>query len=80
MNQFDVSHLLAMSSALAQPAWLEKDERFSLSGGVGFSSEAFALGVTGIVRIQGSLAGYGGFAYSPDRGLWAGRVGARVGW
>ena len=27
----------ALNSAMSQPAWLEKGERFSLSGGFGFS-------------------------------------------
>jgi hypothetical protein len=66
---------------LAQPVWLENRERFSVSGGLGFAQGgAVALGVTGVMRLGGSVAGFAGVAVSPDSGLWSGRVGGRVGW
>ena len=84
------NHALALSSALSQPAWLEKGERFSVSGGFGFgldgtSSTASAVGLTGIMRLTPTInpynaAGFAGVSYEPGLGMWGGRVGARVGW
>jgi hypothetical protein len=76
---FNVDRLTAISAAMAQPAWLERYERFSVTGGIGFADGSAAIGFTGIMRLNNNVAGYGGFAYEPH-GLWAGRVGARVGW
>jgi len=84
------NHQLALSSALSQPAWLERGERYSVSGGFGFgldgtSSTATAVGVTGIMRLTPTIypynaAGFAGVAYEPGLGMWGGRVGARLGW
>jgi hypothetical protein len=73
---------LAMTEALSMPAWLEDWERFSISGGLGFGPDGSpALGMTGIMRIRGSLSGFAGLAVAPERGgFWGGRVGARFGW
>jgi len=83
-------HALALGSALSQPAWLEKGERYSVSGGFGFgfdgtSSTATAIGLTGVMRLTPTLhpynaAAFGGVAYEPSLGLWGGRMGARIGW
>jgi hypothetical protein len=74
-----LGEIVALNSALAQPAWLEPYERFSISGGFGFGDNAVAFGMTGIMRLRGSASGYAGFAIDPF-GNWGGKVGARVGW
>lgn len=80
-NSLRLGEVMALSSALSQPAWLENYERFSLSGGVGFSEGgAVAIGVTGIMRLRGSASGYAGFAIDPAHGAWGGKVGGRIGW
>jgi hypothetical protein len=76
-----LGEIIAISSALSQPAWLETHERFALSGGVGFSDNgAYAFGMTGIMRLGGSVSGFAGFAFEPTHGAWGGKVGGRVGW
>jgi hypothetical protein len=70
----------SLAAALAIPAWLETRENFSLSGGLGFDPNRISFGATGIMRLSGSVAGFGGFAVEPQSGAWAGKVGARVGW
>ncbi len=76
-----MSESLALNSALSLPVWLETNENFSLSGGLGFSEGGeTALGVTGIVRIEKSVSGFVGGAWSTDGGAWAGKAGVRVGW
>jgi hypothetical protein len=70
-----------MNAALSLPAWLERGENFSLTGGVGFSGGGeTAIGITGIVRIDGSVSGFVGAAVSSDGQTWAGKAGMRVGW
>ena len=62
-RDFDIDKSLALNAALALPAWLEKGENFSLSGGIGFSGGGeTAIGVTGIVRIDGTVSGFVGGA------------------
>jgi hypothetical protein len=83
-------HALALATALSQPAWLERGERFAVSGGFGFgfdnsNSTATAIGLTGIMRLTPTIhpynaAGFAGLAYEPGLGMWGGRVGARIGW
>ncbi len=76
-----MSKSLALNAALSLPAWLETNENFSLTGGVGFSDGGeTSLGVTGIARIEGSVSGFAGAAVSTDGGTWAGKAGVRVGW
>ena len=71
--------LEALSAAMSMPAWLETDENYSISGGVGFSEGgSTAFGATGVVRIDKNISGFVGFAVT-DQGTWAGKVGARVG-
>jgi Collagen triple helix repeat (20 copies) len=78
---FRWSETVALAAAMSQPAWLERHERFAVSGGLGFAEGgATAVSVTGIMRLRGSVAGYGGVAVEPSSGMWAGKVGARVGW
>ena len=78
---FDLDKSFALNSALSLPAWLEKGENFSLTGGVGFSGGGeTAIGVTGIMRIEGSVSGFVGGAVSSDGNNWAGKAGVRVGW
>jgi hypothetical protein len=72
---------MALNAALSLPAWLEKDENFSVTGGVGFSGGGeTAIGVTGIVRIEGSVSGFVGGAVSSGGDNWAGKAGVRIGW
>jgi hypothetical protein len=76
-----IGEIVALTSALSMPAWLESGERFALSGGLGIAGDgSTALGMTGIMRLRGSASGFVGFAYEPQRGMWGGRVGGRVGW
>ena len=75
----DAGDIEALSAAMSMPAWLETDENYSISGGVGFSEGgSTAFGATGVVRIDKNISGFVGFAVT-DQGTWAGKVGARVG-
>lgn len=78
-NSLHLGEIIALNSALSQPAWLETYERFSISGGVGLGDGAVAFGMTGIMRLRGSASGFAGFAIGPN-GTWGGKVGGRVGW
>jgi hypothetical protein len=62
------------------PVWLQQNENFSVSGGVGFSDGGTAVGVTGVMRLDQNWAGFAGGAVSDDGKLWAGKAGVRVGW
>lgn len=76
-----IGEIVALTSALSMPAWLESGERFAVSGGLGVAADgSTALGMTGIMRLRGSASGFVGFAYEPTHGMWGGRVGGRVGW
>jgi hypothetical protein len=79
---FDPGKIIAFSAAFSQPAWLEKGENFSLSGGFGFAGTGeTAYGVTGIMRLGPHVAGFAGGAMDTQGGrLWGGKVGARIGW
>ena len=77
--RIDAGDIEALSAAMSMPAWLETDENYSISGGVGFSEGgSTAFGATGVVRIDKNISGFVGFAVT-DQGTWAGKVGARVG-
>lgn len=77
---FDASDALAVASALSMPVWLEHGENFALSGGLGFSDDAAALGVTGVLRIGKGLSGFAGGAVSTEHtDVWAGKIGIRAG-
>lgn len=79
--QFDASDALALSAALSTPVWLGDKENFAVSGGLGFTDGAAAVGATGVVRINQSLSAFAGGAVSTDNSdVWAGRAGLRVGW
>ena len=62
------------------PAWLENQENFSISGGIGFSEGEVAVGATGIMRLNKGVSGFVGGAISQDGRDWAGKAGMRVGW
>lgn len=71
----------ALAAALSTPVWLEADERFAISGGLGFSDGATALGATGIIRFDKNWSGFAGGAFSTDDSdLWAAKAGLRLGW
>lgn len=77
----DFSEHFALSAALAMPVWLGDSEKFAISGGVGFSDDAAAIGATGVFRINQNLAAFAGGAVSTENSdVWAGRVGLRAGW
>lgn len=78
---FDASDALAVASALSMPVWLGDNEKFAISGGLGFSEDATALGATGVFRINQNLAAFAGGAVSTEHSdVWAGKAGLRVGW
>lgn len=79
-RDFDLDESLAITAALGMPAWLESGENFSLTGGIGFANGESALGVNGIMRIQGGVSGFAGGAVSDGGGNWAGKAGVRIGW
>jgi Collagen triple helix repeat (20 copies) len=80
-EQLRLGEIVALTSALSMPAWLETGERFAVSGGLGVAGDgSTALGMTGIMRLRGTASGFVGFAYEPQRGMWGGKVGGRVGW
>ncbi len=80
-EDLETDESLALNAALSLPSWLEKGEQYSLTGGAGFADGAeTAVGVTGIVRMDGGTAGFLGGAVSTDGGNWAGKAGVRVGW
>jgi hypothetical protein len=63
---------------MSDPAWLQINENFSLTGGAGYAGQEVAFGATGIMRISGGLAGYVGFGVTS--GAMAGKAGLRFGW
>ena len=73
------SESFAVSAALSQPTWLEPHENFAVSGGLGFTGDGAAIGITGVMRLDRNVSAFAGAAVAPS-GNWAGRVGARVGW
>lgn len=78
-RDFDSADTLALSAALSPPVWLGDNERVRISTGVGFTEGAAAVGATGVVRIDGALAGFAGAAVSTETGAWAGKAGISVG-
>ena len=74
-----IDNTLAVSAALSSPVWLDPRENVSVSGGVGFSDGATALGATGMVRLDKNFSAFGGGAMSTDGNEWAGKAGIRVG-
>lgn len=79
-QDFDMDKALAISAALATPLYLGDSEKFSISGGLGFSESETALGFGMMMRIDKTFSLYGGGAMSTEGGAWAGRVGVRAGW
>jgi len=69
----------ALTAALTQPIWLEPHETFAIAGGIGFSQDRPAFGATAVIRLDQNVSAYAGAALSTG-GLWAGKVGARIGW
>jgi hypothetical protein len=78
-RDFDMDEALALGSALSMPTWLQQNENFAISGGVGFSESNTAFGATGVVRFDKNWSGFVGGAVS-EGGAWTGKAGARVGW
>jgi hypothetical protein len=79
--QEQIEDSAAVAAALSAPVWLENGENFAISGGVGFTGDATAVGATGIVRIDKGLSGYAGGAFATnDTSTYAGKAGLRVGW
>lgn len=79
-RDFDSADALALSAALSPPVWLGDTERVRISTGVGFTDGAAAVGATGVVRIDGALAGFAGGAVSAETGAWAAKAGFSYGW
>jgi hypothetical protein len=75
--QFDTA---ALAAALSAPAWLEPNEKFSLSLGAGFADGSTAFGGTALMRFDGTWSGFAGGALSGSNSdLWAAKVGLRAG-
>lgn len=79
-RDFDSGDTLALSAALSPPVWLGDSEKVRISVGTGFTESAAAVGATGVVRIDGALAGFAGGAVSTETGTWAAKVGLSYGW
>jgi hypothetical protein len=80
-KDFDFDKSLALSAALSIPAYLEPQEKVSLTGGVGVSSGGdTAFGLKGMLRLNKNWAGFVGGAISEDGENGAGTAGVRVGW
>ncbi len=77
---FNEDDAVALSAALSPPVWLGDKENVRVSGGVGFDDSAAAVGASGIVRIDGALAGFVGGAVSTDTGEKAGKAGMSYDW
>ena len=76
----DVNKALALSAAMSMPAWLEAGEQLRISGGLGFSGDGeVAFGITGVARVDGSVAAFGGLAVDGQGKHWAGKVGVSIG-
>jgi hypothetical protein len=76
----NTSDLLAIGAALSTPIWLEAGEKFAISGGLGFTDDATAVGATGVYRLDKNWSGFAGGAVSTDdRDMWAGKAGFRAG-
>lgn len=77
-GDFDIGKSAALAAALSEPAWLQVNENFSLTGGLGYGGSEVAFAATGIMRISGGLAGYAGIGLVS--GATAGKAGLRYGW
>jgi hypothetical protein len=79
-KDFDQGKANALGAALSMPVWLETQEKFAISGGIGFSDDGdAAAGISGVRRLDKNTAAFGGVAVGED-GRWAGKAGVRVGW
>jgi hypothetical protein len=78
-RDFDLGKALALGAALSPPVWLGDSESVRFSGGVGFSENASAFGVTGVLRINKNTAGFAGGAVA-EGGEWVGKAGLSFGW
>lgn len=79
-NGTDGYDATALAAALSTPIWLQQNENFALSLGVGFGGGSEAVGLAGVARLDKSWALHGAIAVDNDGGNTAGRVGVRVGW
>ncbi|MGE0366917.1 MAG: hypothetical protein AB7Q00_14415 [Phycisphaerales bacterium] len=68
----------ALAAALSNPTYLRENEKFSISGGIGFAEDSVAGGATLMLRLDSNVAAYVGGAVSEN--LAAGKGGIRVGW
>lgn len=74
-RDFDKS---ALGLALGTPVWLEFDEKFSISGSVGFAEgEDAGFGVGVAIRLDDNTAAHGAIGIAGDS--YGGRVGLRMG-
>ncbi len=71
---------LAIMAAIANPAWLDKGENFSLSGGWGTFNDHHAIGLTTVIRLQDAWSFNASAGADVGRDAWAARAGVRVGW
>jgi hypothetical protein len=79
-KDFDQGKANALAAALSLPIWLENQEKYAISGGIGFSDDGdAAFGISGVMRLDKNTAAFGGVAVGED-GRWAGKAGVRVGW
>lgn len=79
--QDEIDQGTALAAAMSSPVWLGDSETFRVSGGVGFTDDAAALGLNGLYRINRNVAAFGGAALSTDdTSNWSGRAGLSVGW
>lgn len=77
----DTGDILAVGAALSTPVWLGDSESVAFSGGLGFSDDATAIGLNGVMRFDKNWSGFAGGAVSTDNSdMWAGKLGLRVGW
>jgi len=71
---------IAMANALAGSTWLQSNERFALSGNVGYIGGHTALAFSGAARLHTNWSANIAVGVVPDRNEMGARGGVRLGW
>jgi hypothetical protein len=80
-RDFEFDKALALSTAASTPIWLQQNQNFAVSGGLGFNENEVAFGGNAVARIPGTpLSAFGGGAVSSDGKSWVVRSGFHAGW
>ena len=71
---------IAVANALAGSTWLQANERFAMTGNVGYFSGHTALAISGAARLHTNWSANMAVGIVPDRDELGARAGVRWGW